>query len=244
MGLDEMKKKYIAAAWLGAMLLGGCSKESSNPAPTAPKRKDAQGLTAIQHAPANDTASPDYIPLKSGRQLVGLYWAWAKRHVDYDDAANVLYQKYGAEKNDLLRDNMLKDLKPEIDAEIGKARNVQYLVLEPDNASAWIGNYDAEYKHFPLTTMSGASTNYSFNDVPGYTLSFNNPHAFSRFDVADPALVEKVEKLKRNFAIGIKMYVHITGAQPGTNVLEADIQKVELLGPNNVVLGALTSSPR
>lgn len=231
-----MKKIWVVAASLAVMFLSGCSDDVSNQAPAKPVEKKTQESAVVQASPMVDVKPENYVQLQSGRQLVGLYWASAKRSVDYGDAATALYQKYAAEKNELLRDGMLKDLNPEIDAEIDKARNVKFLLLEPDSPYSWVGNYDAEYKIFPVATLNEGNTKYSFNDADSYSISFNNQRAFSRFSVADPALVEKIEKLKRNFAFAINVYVRITGAQSGSNVLEADIQKVQLLDKDKNVL--------
>ncbi len=242
-----MKMAWFVTATLGVMFLSGCSNDASNQAAAKPEEKKAQESTALQASPspsaklAADTKPVDYVQLQSGRQLLGLYWASAKRTVDYDDAATVLYPKYAAEKNELLRDRMLKDLKPEIDVEIDKARNVKFLLLEPSSPDSWLGDYDAEYKIFPVAMLNGGSTRITFDDANGYVLSFNNPRAFSRFSVSDAAMVERIEKLKRNFALAINVYVRITGAQAGSNVLEADIQKIQLLDKDKNVLVEITS---
>lgn len=230
-----MNKYYIFGIFLFALLVG-CSEHNSVPSAEKSHSSKEQDIDSGNKLNSIEPKLADYVQLNSGSQLVGLYWAHSKRNIDYNDAADALYKKYSDEKNQIIRERLLNDLKPEIDAMVEKSKNIGLLLLEPSNPYSWLGEYDAEYKNFPITVMNDGNTRYSFQDADKYSLSFRNQRAFSRFKVDNPELVERIEVLKRNFAFDVNVYVRIIGTQAGTNIIETEINKIQLLDKNRKVV--------
>src|SRR5690625_2289191 len=168
----SMKSLAVLAC---AALLGACSSgtpasgDGTSAKPDTSSVKSALSPEAVQAAakkakaaslPQPDPSTPDsdYVEIKSGNQLMYLYAANSGLPPDYKSMASDISSQYRRTSDQFRKHDLMKALKPKIDAGIANAKAHPYLMwsIRPE-----LGHYDFKRKGFVV----GAAI---MNDGYGY----------------------------------------------------------------------------
>lgn len=228
--------RIVAVGMSGALLLGACGKSA------APVNGPAQALGVSakpvrdeRRLPHPDSSTPDsaYVPLTSGTQLMFLYNAFSGLPPDFERMANESSDEYQRSADAFRKQDLLKALIPQYQAQIADARAHPYVLWQAD----WthIEHYDMARKGFPLldSLLSDGGSGY-MSDVRGYTFLLNNSEGFRLLPVADEARAREIEGMigKTSFPIRIYAFVQSADDQGGRNV-RAHVVKVQILERNS-----------
>lgn len=207
-------KKMLVSMTIVALVIVGCGKSkddvSSSGDEIRPQAQDstiqAPTVTVPKRLPQADRSVPlvNYVKLGSGNQLMFMYYALAGGPVDYEKLAKAYSEEYRQAVDGFKKQDLMKILKPRIDAGIEKARNERYFLHTASGyggsptryGSPFLGNYDFDTKSFPISDSIWSVDAYSyFSDNPNYKFSFTNGTAFRELKVEDQEVARKIEAM-------------------------------------------------
>lgn len=208
----------------------GCSKQETGKekgaeAPSINAALSPQNAQKAVEAklPKGDKSKPldAYTKLTSGNQLMYAYIALANLPVDYEKIATHVSQEYRSTLDGFKKQDILTALKPRIDGEIAKAKDVHYVRYD-DYYSVFyspLSNYNFERKGFNLTTLK-PGTFFYFQDNQYYQLTYTNAEKFNFFSVTDQDKARNIESIITN-SKGMHIYVY-------SYQQEADVNRKEI----------------
>lgn len=241
--LSSYKKSLLLALLTVSLAACGDKKEAASPAPTladatAPKNVEAIKQEVVRAAlPKADKSTPaaSYQELTSGKQLMYSYLSLAAMPIDYPKIAGVVSSDYARSSDEFHKNDLLKALKPKIDASVAQAGAQRYVRLKLDNP---LNKYDFEQKGFPLDSSlwESGSTRYFF-DNPVYKLSFSNGDGFRYLKVPAEEAARTIEGLRSKYqALELVVYAFAQDADISQNLVRAEIVRVELVDKKGNVL--------
>lgn len=234
----ESKRNYKTLLPLFCILiLAACSQDSNplSPQSSGQNVNTQQGTSNNSFANKEEKYSDEIESVDGPRSVIYSYWAMAKVPVDYSDIASLISSKYRNERNEYKKDEILKTLQPSIDEEISRYKSFNKFRVDTGSYVYTLKDFDYQYKFFPINEMSDGSY-FSFNEASAYQLKFTNGSRFSRIQIDDKDLVERINKLSANFATHLNIYYTSLGDEIGNTVILAKITKVELLDNKGNVL--------
>ena len=224
---------------LCAIALGACSKEQS---PSSVQQASTPSNNGQPVASAEDKTTPQlqitYTDLDSPSKIVFAYWSVSKTPIDYEEIASILSDKYRIEKNDFKKQEILKSLIPSIDKEINQYKNVRYFYTDLNNIFFHLGEYDYQFKYFPITSMTN-QTGFNFYEAPNYNVVLSNGSSFSRIPANNSDDVDKLQKLEKQNKTKIRVYFEATSTEVGSTTIISKIKKLEVLDLNNNVISTI-----
>ncbi len=222
------------------ILMSGCSKsdgssghekqKSDQPSLSSALSAEGQKAAAIAALPKGNADTPldQYVPLTSGNQLMLFYYGISNMPVDYEKIAQGYSQEYRATSDVFKKQDMLKALKPRIDAEITRAKNTRYFRIED---VATLANYDLNAKAFPVNDalLTAGGFGY-FNDNGEYKYTFSNGEDFKNLKTTDEGKAREIESMLTKFRpMKIVYYAYAQDIDSSTLQIKAQIMKVRLL---------------
>ncbi len=232
--------KFCALMLLvSTVLMGGCSKSGGSDqggkpnadkpnlsSAMSPEAQKAAMVAALPKANA-DTPLDQYVKLTSGNQIMFMYYGLSNMPLDYEKIAQVYSQEYRATNDAFKQKDILNALKPRIDSEIAKAKNIRYFSVEEE---ANLASYDFNAKGFTLNNEIGADSYGWFNDNPTYKYAFTNGEAFKILKVADETKAREIESLTKKYPrMRLVFYVYAQDVDPSNLQVKTQIVKVKLL---------------
>lgn len=222
-----------------SILLSGCSKsdgaaQGGSPTSATPPKADS----SLPKANAN-TPLDQYVKLTSGNQLMFIYYSLSNRPVDYEKIADQFSREYLTENDTFKKKDLLVTLKPSIDAEIAKAKNLRYIVLEE---GPMISSYDFATKSFAIGNEIGAGGSGGYSDNSTH-FAYTNGDDFKSLKVTDEAQARKIEALvtaqkgsiqsQLNGGVNTNMklvfYAYVQDADPTDTTVKLQIVKLQLV---------------
>lgn len=229
--------KVLLCFWVG--LLGACSNEQ------APSQVNQASATTTNTQPVQATeqksmpqAEISYTDLDSPSKVVFTYWSMSKTPIDYEEIASILSEKYRNEKNDFKKQEILKSLIPSIDKEISHYKGVRYFYTDLNNISFHLGEYDYQFKYFPVTSMTNQA-GFNFYDAPNYNVALSNGSNFSRIPANNSNDVDILQKLAKQYKAKIRVYFEAISTEVGSTTIISKIKKLEVLDLNNNVISTI-----
>jgi hypothetical protein len=221
-----------------SILMGGCSKSGSSDqgkpnadkpnlsAAMPPEGQKAAMVAALPKANA-DTPLDQYVKLTSGNQLMFMYYGLSNMPLDYEKITQAYSQEYRSTQDAFKKQDILNAMKPRIDSEVAKAKNIRYFIAEYD---ANISSFDFNAKGFPVTNPIGADAFGYYNDNSSYHYAFTNGEGFQMLKVADEAKARQIESLTKKYPpMKLVVYAFAQDADPSNLTVKSQIVKVRLL---------------
>lgn len=242
----QITKTIAIAAMLAA--LGACAEKNSGGAEAEASLADLESPAAMEKLseqaaadamPKADKSTPlgNYVELTSGHQLMFSYLKLAALPIDYNEVASLYSEDYGRASDEFVKNDLLKALRPKIDAAIATAANRRYVRLVIDDP---IEKYDFTMGGFPIESgVWGADSTHYFYDNRNYQLNFTNGEAFRYLKVAPEQNAREIEALRsKRQKLRLAIYAYTQAADLSNKVVKAEITKVSLLDSNGNVLAA------
>lgn len=224
-----------------ATLLSACSRsesEASKPVPVAlPDPRDKAAVQEVRQAaqeaalpqPDASVALSQYVPVKSGESLMYLFHAVSGLPPDMNKLAEAVSREYRSSSDRFRRQDILKAIQPQIEAQIAEKANQRYVSWEIRDLV--LQHYDFRARRFPIKPeyLSGASHFY-WDDLPSYRISFTAPEALRYIEVSDEALARSIESAVSKYeTLVLRVYGFAQGADLNKNSVKAVVTHVELL---------------
>jgi len=226
---------------LGMAALAGCSKGSDSktaePAAEASldsalspeKAKEAVAEQRRSTLVKADAGTPveNYFPLKSGNELMFMYYALSGLPPDMEKIAAKYSSEYRQSSDAFRKQDLLVALKPRIENELEMAKTRRYFVYEIDQN---LQHYDFDKKQFPLQNGLQADSYWYMYDNSDYKLEFTNVEPFQRLNVADEAKARSIEKMVSGYKqFTLRIYAFAQDVDINSSQLKAQVVKVVLL---------------
>jgi hypothetical protein len=169
-----------------------------------------------------------YQRLSDGKQVVFAYYAVSQDPVDYEKIAATISQPYRYEYDEFKKRDFLNALKPQIDAEISRAKQNKYYKIDINNT---LDKYDFESKSFRLIGLpQGDSYQYFVGQAGNYTFTYVNVEKFQKFIVPDEARARQIESMRSKYnTLKIIAYIFANDTEIGRTNLKSEIMKIHLL---------------
>lgn len=225
-------------------LLAACSKNEQAPtmqdAMSGQKAQEVVQAKQVAAAPKGDKslALSSYQSLNDGKQLMFAYYAAASEPVDYEKIAGVLApQKYTYETDEFKKRDALNALKPQIDAQVAKAKESKYYKTVIGNGND-IEKYDFETKSFVLKNVPSGNAYQYFTDAASqFHYTFANGEAYKRVKVENEETARKIEGLRTKYgALEIVVYLFAGDTKIGETTLNAEIMRLQIVDKQGNVL--------
>jgi hypothetical protein len=149
-----MKSLKLALIGVSVILMAACSKtdkevtlDSATSNRAAIESLQAKQSKNVEKADKNFPLE-NYQRLNDGKQLVFAYYAISRDPIDYEKIAQAISDPYRYERDEFKKRDLLEALKPQIDAEIGKAKENKYYKISVNRD---LEKYDFESKSFRVT---------------------------------------------------------------------------------------------
>jgi len=250
-------KSVIMTVAVGSFLFAGCSKQegasnstANSNVPNANTSENSSNKQTLQNASSQggqETATsalpkPDpnvplsqYIPLKSGNQVMFMYYAISNLPVDYDEIASRYSADYNQTSDVFKKQQILDAIKPRINEEIAAAKQNRYFYIIDD---ANLDHYDFNLKGFPVNSPITDPDAYGyFYDNSDYHYTFTNGDKYKLLKVADTDKAKMIESIvSQHGHLKLKVYAFAQDADLNSKTVRAQIVKVELLDPKGNVL--------
>lgn len=244
-----MKTKTRFAAFLTSTLLAAgmsglsaCSKGGDNAAAdtetAAPTLGDALSPEKAQQAVAEQRRSglakadlkvplESYFPLKSGNELMFMYYALSGIPPEMDKIASKYSSEYRSSSDAFRKQDLMAALKPRIENELEVAKSRRYFVYEIDQN---LQHYDFEKKQFPLKNGLQEDSYWYMFDNSDYKVEFTGVAPFQRLDVQDETKARAIEKLVSGYQqFTLRIYAFAQDVDVNRSHLMAQVVKVVLL---------------
>lgn len=190
-------------------------------------------------APKADKSVPldQYKEIKSGKELMFTYLATTTMPIDYEKIAEEVSSDYRYSNDEFKKRDILNALKPSIDAEISKARELRYRYIDIGDQ---IEKYNFDSKSFPMSAFSSASAYRYFSDSPRYTLAFSNMDAYRNLPVPDESVARNIESLRSKYnGLYTRVYFFVAETKIGETKVVGEITKVRVMDAKNNLLAEL-----
>lgn len=236
------KTKFLATLLLCAAMLPGCSKEpaateqkaaGSAPDPETPvAAAEAPKAASVASVAKADRSKPlaSYQELGGGRGLMFAYLAVSTLPVDYEKVAAVASSDYAVTSDEFRKRDLMKALKPGIDAEIEKAKEKKYYYM---TVGGELDKYDFDNKSFRHRGFVDPTSQIYFQGTAyRYKLNFVNSEQFKQVVVTDEAKARQIETLRAtgySNIIATRVYFFASSAELGEPVVKAEIVKIQLM---------------
>lgn len=230
----------LVASLMGVLMIAGCDKKTppkdnfgSPRLSTFPAQKAGGAAIPPRDIPKADVSVPlgNYVKLESGNQLMFMYYALSGVPADYDKITELYSVDYRRATDGFKRQDIMKALRPRIDAEIEKAKNNRYFVYTvTGRGSLVLGTYNFGLKSFPLNQniWSADALSY-FPDNPSHGLSFTNGEKFKALHVEDQDAARKIEAMASGFKeFKVTIYAFAQDADPSNGRINAQIVKMRI----------------
>ncbi|SDE39907.1 hypothetical protein [Paraburkholderia lycopersici] len=242
-------RTLVAFAALAAITgLSACSKSSDSTQAAAPASAPAANLTdlaspaaqkqiADKSLPNGDAsrALADFRTIDSGNEVMFLYYGLSSLPADYDKIAQSYSRDYQTTGDSFRKQDLLKALKPRIDAAIAAAKDSRYVVLNAPGAS--LDAYDFTRKGFQVTNVAQPGSYQYFFDNSNYTVEYTNgaDHTFIKVD--DEAAARAIEEMRSHYRpLTVRLYAFAQDADPASNRVKLQILHTQLLDASGRVL--------
>lgn len=248
-------KSVVMAVAVGSFLLTGCSKQEGESSSTAnsnmsnantsensSNKQTLQNDSSQKTSTASALPKPDpnvplsqYIQLKSGNQVMFMYYAISNLPVDYDKIASRYSADYNQTSDVFKKQQILDAIKPRINEEIAAAKQNRYFYIIDD---ANLDHYDFNLKGFPVNSPITDPDAYGyFYDNSDYHYTFTNGDKYKLLKVADTDKAKMIESIvSQHGHLKLKVYAFAQDADLNSKTVKAQIVKVELLDPKGNVL--------
>ncbi len=229
-----MKKIKIAFVVASVALFTACSKtekEATLDAATS-NRAALENLQVKQskNVEKGDKNFPleNYQRLNDGKQVVFAYYAVSQDPIDYEKIAAAISRPYQYESDEFKKRDLLNALKPQIDAEIGKAKQNKYYTIDVNRS---LDKYDFESKSFRVMGLPQSDSYQYFQDATSnYTFTYANAEKFQKIVVSDEGMARQIESLRSKYsALKIVAYVFVNDTEIGRTNIKAEILKIQVL---------------
>lgn len=237
--MNNLKIAFIAASVILFVACSKSDKEATLDGATS-NRVALENLQAKQskNVEKGDKNFPleNYQRLNDGKQVVFAYYAVSQDPVDYEKIATAISQPYRNEYDEFKKRDFLNALKPQIDAEIGKAKQIKYYKIDVSNG---LDKYDFESKSFRVMGFPQSdSYQYFLDQTSNYTFTYANSEKFQKFIVSDESMARQIESLRSKYnALKIVAYVFANDTEIGRTNIKTEIMKIQLLdGRGNLLL--------
>lgn len=220
--------------------LAACGKENSGLPPMLPG-DGAPAATASAQAtmlPPGDPSKPlaEYVVIDSGRLLLALKHTDQPGGPKLEELAMNLSEAYAREQDAFKRQDVLKAIRPEIEALMLSAANQRHLAMDYDAGQYQVNSYDFQSHAFTLTQMEDSQSDRYFSDQRSATVMFPNSRDFTQLVVNDEAVARQIEALRQRGGMKMRVYFHVGGFDALNNSLKARVMAVSLLAPDGTVL--------
>jgi len=226
--------------------LAGCKDKAPADTAATPNLADAAQPAAMAEQvkeqtraslPKGDPNTPagSYLDLDSGNQIMFAYLSNAGMPIDYNEVAGNYSRDYMMASDEFKKNDLLKALKPKIDAGVAQAAQQRYVKLEIADS---IDKYDFEKKGFPLASSVWEKGSYRyFGDNSNYKIGFNNGADFRYLGVPEEDKARVIEGLRSKYAdMRTVVYGYVQEADVSKKLVLAQILKIELLDKQGNVL--------
>lgn len=221
-------KNIFALILAGSALtlsIAGCggNKDSGATTPTLNDALSNKGVVAARESalPQGDSAKPleAYRPLSSGNEIMFLYYAISAIPMDYEKVAKVYSKEYRDSSDAFRKQDILKAVKPLIDAEVSKAKGNLYLLWQDEGyGTSILSHYDLATKSFSIQSsyITDGASGYMY-DNSNYQIEFAKSEQFRTGKVEDEERARTIEKLiSSNEKFILKLYAFAQEAVPNT----------------------------
>lgn len=228
--------------------LAGCKDKAPADTAATPNLADAAQPAAMAEQvkeqtraslPKGDPNTPasNYLDLDSGNQIMFAYLSNAGMPIDYNEVAGNYSRDYMMASDEFKKNDLLKALKPKIDAGVAQAAQQRYVKLEIADS---IDKYDFEKKGFPLASSVWEKGSYRyFGDNSNYKIGFNNGADFRYLGVPEEDKARVIEGLRSKYAdMRTVVYGYVQEADVSKKLVLAQILKIELLDKQGNVLAS------
>lgn len=236
---NNLFKFCVLMLTTSTVLMGGCSKSGGSDqggkpnadkpnlsSAMSPEAQKAAMVAALPKANA-DTPLDQYVQLTSGNQLMFMYYGLSNMPLDYEKITQAYSQEYRSTNDAFKQKDILNALKPRIDSEVAKAKNMRYYRTEEQ---ANLASYDFNAKGFPVNNQIGDGSFGYYNDNSSYRYAFTNGESFKMLKVADEAKARQIEALTKKYPpMKLVFYVYAQDADPSDLSVKSQIVKVRLL---------------
>jgi hypothetical protein len=241
------RRTLLALAMMATLSITGCSgkkdqadgdKAANAPAGLqAAMSPDGQKAAAIAALPKADTNVPltQYFELKSGNQLMFMYYAMSTLPIDYEKIASVYSRDYMNTSDAFKKSDILKAVTPIIDAEVAKAKANRYFMVTND---VNLSSYDFTAKGFSIKDDLSASSYHYYYDNQTYQYSYTNGDSMQMLKVSDESVARQIESLRGNQLLHLRIYAFAQDIDLSNQRVEAQIVKMQLLDAHGNVLFA------
>jgi hypothetical protein len=227
---------------VSSLTMGGCSKSGGSDqggkpnadkpnlsSAMSPEGKKAAMLAALPKANA-DTPLDQYIKITSGNQLMFMYYGLSNMPIDYEKIAQAYSREYNSTNDAFKQKDILNALKPRVDSEIAKVKDMRYFIVDYD---ANLASYDFNSKAFPINNPIGDGSVGYYYDNQRYQYAFTNGDGFKMLQVADEAKARQIESFSKKYQhMKLIIYAFAQDADPSNMAIQAQIVKIKLLDPS------------
>ncbi|MDO9451866.1 MAG: DUF4852 domain-containing protein [Stagnimonas sp.] len=243
MKISNLTASLIAPALfaIGMAALTGCSKggdnASADPAAapslsSALSPEKAKEAVAEQRRSALTKADPStplesYFPLKSGNELMFMYYALSGIPPEMEKIAAKYSSEYRQSSDAFRKQDLLTALKPRIENELEMAKTRRYFIYEIEQN---LQHYDFDKKQFPLQNGLQPDSYWYMYDNSDYKVEFTNVEPFQRLNVADETKARGIEKMVSGYKqFTLRIYAFAQDVDINSSRLKAQVVKVVLL---------------
>ncbi len=220
--------------------LSACGNEDrSMPA----KLRGVTTSTAVASVPGSpyipgDPSKPlgAYLVIDNGRKLLALKQLDQPGGPKLEELASNLSEAYAREQDAFKRQDILKALRPELDALLLGAATQRHLAMDFDADQYQVNSYDFQRRAFSLTQMEDNQSDRYFPDQGSAKVMFPNSRDFVHLVVDDEAVARKIEALRHSRGMKMRVYFHVGGFDALNNSLKAQVMAVSLIAPDGTVL--------
>lgn len=236
------------AAFTAFAGLAACSRSSDTQQAATPATQPAANIAdltspagqkqiAEKALPVGDAsrALTEFRTVDSGNEVMFLYYGLSNLPADYDKIAQSYSRDYQTTSDSFRKQDLLKALKPRIDAAIAAAKDSRYVVLSAQGAS--LEAYDFSRKGFQVTNVAQSGSYQYFFDNSNYTIEYTNgaDHTFIKVD--DEASARAIEEMRSHYRpLTVRLYTFAQDADPASNRVKLQILHTQLLDATGRVL--------
>ncbi|THF65632.1 hypothetical protein E6C76_08665 [Pseudothauera nasutitermitis] len=197
----------------------------------AQQRQEAAELERKRQAalPDADLSTPleSYTPLRSGAQLMQLYYAVSGLPVPWERLAGEVSNDYRATSDSFQKQDILQALRPRLEKEIADFAANRYIAFP---VRFDVQPYDHERGGFPIHSIA-ADTSYGFGGSSSrYALSFLNAETFrfARIEDQEQARTIEAERAQRygRFNATIHAFVRDAVDESGRYMIKGQIARI------------------
>ncbi|WP_175994702.1 hypothetical protein [Burkholderia vietnamiensis] len=208
-------------------------------------------LTATAAPQPDLSISPDrYEMLQSGNQLMFQYYALSGVPVDYQSAARYMSEEYRQTSDTFRQQDLLKGLRPRIDAALAHAKANHYFRMDIDmTGSSKLSAYDFKNKGFYVDDVFDEGAFRYFGDNQHYRLEFTNSTRYKFLPVPNEGVARTIESIRsKHESLTLRIYLFANEVNGFNEQTKSVITRVALLGQGGQVLtsyaGPLKAEPQ